>query len=119
MGWKPTDRDSQSLSDPGTATGTGTHRLYFKNAATITNVSASLGTAPTGSTYIVDVHKNTTSIFPTQANRPTITASGFQDDATLETTAISAGDYLTVDIDQVGATITGADLTVTISWTTP
>ncbi len=113
------DGDSQSLSDPGTATSSGTHRLYFKDASTITNVSAALGTAPTGSTYIVDVHKNTTTIFPTQANRPTIAISGFQDDATLETTAITAGQFLTVDIDQVGSTITGADLTVTINWTTP
>ncbi len=111
--------DQGSFSDPGTATGVGTFRLYFKKAATITNVSAALDTAPTGSTYIVDVHKNGTTIFPTQANRPTIAISGFQDNATLETTAVAAGEFLTVDIDQVGSTITGASLTVTVNWTNP
>ncbi len=110
------DRQSQSLSDPGTATGTGSFRLYFKDAVTITGVSASLGTAPTGSSYLVDVNKNGTTIFTTQTNRPTILAGTNYDEATLEVVAVAAGDYLTVDIDQVGSTITGADLVVNIEW---
>lgn len=110
------DTQSQSFSDPGTSTGAGNHRLYFKDVATITGVSASLGTAPTGGPYEVDVHKNGTTIFTTQTNRPIITAGTFYDEATLEVVSIAAGDYLTVDIDLVGATITGEFLTVNIEW---
>ena len=94
---------------------TGTMRWYFDKSVTISKVIASVGTAPTGSSLIFDVNKNGTTIFTTQANRPTITASGFVDLSSIpDVTSFSSGDYITVDIDQIGSTIAGADAVVRI-----
>lgn len=94
----------------------GTHRLYVEQSCTISSVRASVGVAPTGSSLIVDINKNGTTIYGTQANRPTITASGFTAlGGTASVTSLIAGDYLTVDIDQIGSTISGSDLTVVVT----
>jgi hypothetical protein len=94
---------------------TGTHRLYFPEERTISHVLASVGVAPTGADIIVDIHMNGTTIFSTQANRPTIAASAFVDASAIPNTlVIPAGNYLTVDIDQVGSTVIGSDLTVQV-----
>lgn len=92
----------------------GTHRFYAEAAFTITSVRASVGTAPAGSSVIVDVHKNGTTIFTTQANRPAVAIAANTAVATPDVTAVAAGDYFTVDIDQIGSTTAGADLTVQI-----
>lgn len=90
-------------------------RYYCEQDRTIANVVASVGTAPTGASLIFDVNKNGTTIFSTQANRPTITASNFYDgSSTPDVTAVSAGDYLTVDVDQIGSTISGSDAVIKI-----
>lgn len=95
----------------------GTARWYAPVNLTITAVRASVGTAPTGASAIFDVNKNGTTIFTTQSNRPTIAASSFTDLAdAIDVTTLSAGDYLTVDIDQIGSTVPGADATIQISW---
>jgi hypothetical protein len=97
---------------------TGVARMYFKRAATITNVYASVGTAPTGAAIRIDVNKNGTTIFTTQGNRPDIAVSTFADmTATPDVTSIAASDYITVDIDVIGSTVAGADLTVGIEYT--
>ena len=95
---------------------TGQHRIYAEETLTIEQVRASVGTAPTGSTLIVDVNKNGTTIFTTQGRRPAIAISEFTatPSAAIEVTSLAQGDYLTVDVDQVGSTIAGSDLTVTI-----
>jgi hypothetical protein len=96
----------------------GTFRLYNDTGATwtITGVRASVGTAPTGASIIIDVNKNGTTIFTTQANRPTIAAAGNTSGnvTNMNVTTVAAGEYLTVDIDQIGSTIAGADLTVQV-----
>jgi hypothetical protein len=93
----------------------GEPRIYLPVARTISYVIASLGTAPTGAAAIVDVNRNGTTIFTTQANRPTIAAGTNADlSSTPDVTALAAGDYLTVDIDQVGSTFAGSGLTVQI-----
>lgn len=98
------------------ATGTGKARFYVEEACVIKSVRASVNTAPTGAAILVDVNKNGTTIWSTQGNRPTIAISGFTSGSVtnMNTTALAAGDYLTVDIDQVGSTVAGADLTVTV-----
>lgn len=94
---------------------TGTSRWYSPTTLTISNVIVSVGTAPTGASVLVDVNKNGSTIFSTQANRPTITATNFADTSSIpDTVALAQGDYLTVDIDQVGSTVAGADLVVQI-----
>lgn len=101
---------------PGTlTTGSKSIRYYCEDARTIANVVASVSTAPTGATVIFDVNKNGTTIFSTQANRPTIAISGFVDlSSTPNTTSVAAGEYLTIDVDQIGSTIAGADAVVKI-----
>ncbi|MGV9779830.1 hypothetical protein, partial [Streptosporangium sp. NPDC003464] len=58
-----------------------------------------------------------TTIFTTQGNRPAITASNFTSGkvTNMNVTSWANGSYLSVDIDQVGSTIAGGDLTVQIS----
>lgn len=75
---------------------------------------ARVKTAPTGQALIVDINKNGTSIWNTnQANRLQIAATANSGSQTsFDTTSLAEGDYLTLDIDQVGSTVAGADLTV-------
>lgn len=94
---------------------TGAIRIYNKFGTTLTlqSVFIAVNTAPTGASIIVDVNKNGTTIFTTQANRPAIAASANTgSSSTLDVTSFADGDYLQADIDQIGSTIAGADLTV-------
>lgn len=96
------------------ATGAGRFLLYAD--VTIIGVVAAVNTAPTGASIIIDVNKNGTTIFSTQANRPSIVASAYKTSspAVPNVTAFAAGDYITVDIDQVGSTVEGSDLVVQV-----
>lgn len=110
-----------AFSQAGTvATGTGTFRIYNDSGATqtIAAVRASVGTAPTGASLIVDINKNGTTIFSTQANRPTIAISGNTSGkvTNMDVTTWADGDYLTVDVDQIGSTIPGSSLTVQVTY---
>jgi len=95
----------------------GRHRLTFPSPATILGVVLAVNTAPTGASIICDVHKNGVTIFTTQSTRPTIAAATFASaEAIPQVTAIGIGEYLTLDIDQVGSTIAGADLVGVVHW---
>lgn len=102
------------------AVATGTHRFYMRGPGTrvwtIVGVWISCGVAPTGAAILVDVNINGTTIFTTQANRPSIAISGFVSSrvTNMDVTTISEGQYFTADIDQVGSTVTGQDLQVFI-----
>jgi hypothetical protein len=104
------------VGDLAVASGKG--RLKVPTAITIVDVTATCDTAPAGANAIFNVHKNGTTIFTTQANRPTV-AAGSQDGsaATPNVTTVAAGDVLTVDIDQIGSSTAGADATVIIRYT--
>ena len=96
---------------------TGTHRFYLPYDVKIVEVEISVGTAPTDATVIVDVNVNGTTIFTTPSNRPEIAISGFVDSSTtIEDDTHTDGQYLTVDVDQIGSTIAGADLTVVVRY---
>ena len=97
-------------ADPGV---TRVYNLTGK-ALLIKKVHLAVNTAPTDATIIVDVNDNDTTIFTTQSNRPVIAISGFTGESTtIEDASWANGNYLTVDVDQVGSTIAGADLTIT------
>lgn len=107
---------SPTLSIVGAVTvQTGTLRLYnpVERALTITGVRVSAGTAPTGAALIVDVKKGGTSIFPTTP-KPRVAIGANTGTAVPDTTAWAAGEYLTVDVTQIGSTVAGSDVTVTI-----
>lgn len=93
---------------------TGTTRIYNDSGRTLTilGVRATLGTAGSTDT-VVDVNKGGTTLFTTQANRPTLATGVDTDLAVPDVTAWENGTYLTVDIDSAG---TGAaDLIVQVS----
>lgn len=73
------------------------------------------GTAPVGAAIICDINKNGVSIFTTQSHRPTI-ASGQTVGSTTapDIMTFSAGDRITIDIDQVGSTSPGAGLEINL-----
>lgn len=90
-------------------------------ALTIIDVRARVQTAPTGASVIVDLIKgaagvNTGStIFTTPSHRPTIAASTFDSGLVVpDVTALNAGDWLRLDIAQIGSTIAGANLVLEI-----
>lgn len=127
MLWTRSSSGAERLVEPGIlfafskagslATGVGTHRLYNDTGSTLTikAVRASVGTAPTGAAIRVDVNINGSTIFSTQANRPNIAASTNTSKVTnMNTTTIADGSYFTVDVDAVGSTVAGADLTVQV-----
>lgn len=95
----------------------GQHRWYNDTGldVNISSVRASVGTSSTGLPIIIDVHKNASTIFTTQANRPTIAIGAFTATGVPDVTIVAAGEYLTVDIDQVGSGISGANLVVQIN----
>jgi hypothetical protein len=107
--------------DGNLATGTGTHRWYNDSGRTLTisSTRGSVGTAPTTQSILVDLNKGGTSIWAsTQANRITIAATTNTDQgAAPDTTTVNNGEYLTMDIDQIGSGTVGANLTVTV-WLT-
>ncbi|OQC55682.1 MAG: hypothetical protein BWX54_01821 [Verrucomicrobia bacterium ADurb.Bin018] len=95
--------------------------IYRGETGTIKRVDAHVVTAPTGASIICDINIGGTSIWnSTQANRVTIAATekaGTQ--TSFDTTTVSDGDVITMDIDQVGSTITGTQLTVLLEIESP
>jgi hypothetical protein len=100
-------------SDAAVATNVSA-RIDLPFACTIKKARAYAKTAPTGANLIFDINKNGTSIWAaTQANRLTITATNNTGSQTsFDTVALAVDDYLTLDIDQIGSTLAGSDITV-------
>lgn len=81
----------------------------------IEEVEIGVGTAPTGISIIVDIHKNGVTIFTNQLHRPIIAAGAHQGTTVLiDDDAWDEGDYLTMDIDQIGSIVPGSNLTVMV-----
>lgn len=93
----------------------GKSRVYLEGNYVLESVRASVNTAPTGAAILIDVNKNGVTINTVQTTRPTIAAAAFTGlGATPAITTFAAGDYITVDVDQIGSTVAGSDLTVAI-----
>jgi hypothetical protein len=85
----------------------------------IKKVHISLGTAPTGASFVVDVKINGTSVFTNASDRPTITATNFQGSSTtfktdVDASTVKPGQYVTAEVTQVGSSVAGSDLRVTV-----
>lgn len=107
---------SIACSDETTALSTGTDKAKFiiPYACTINNIYASVSTAPVGSTLIVDVNKNGTTVFSTEL---TIDASETNSltaatPPVISVSSVAAGDTISIDIVQVGSSTAGAGLKV-------
>ena len=91
-------------------------RFRVPFACTIRAMTVATDVAPTGASLIFDVNKNGTTLFTTQANRPTIVASGVSASVALpNVTTLALGDVITVDCDQVGSSVASTGFTIAIS----
>lgn len=120
---------TDSLTDPieytyagtGNATvGTGKARFVNDTAETLRlrSVRLQVSTAPTGADLLVDVNVNGATAFSAQSTRPKVTA-GQTSGSSVPSQAgndvfVGPGQVITVDVDQIGSTVAGADLTVTV-----
>jgi hypothetical protein len=91
---------------------TGTQRLYVEKSGILSIVRASVGTPSQGSSIIVDILKNGTTVLGSSIS---LEAGSFTATGTIANTSVTAGDYFTVNILQVGSITAGANLTVTLS----
>jgi hypothetical protein len=112
-----------ACSDETTNLTTGTAKVTFRApvAFLLTAVAASVNTAPTGSTLIVDINNGANSALSTKLS---IDASE-KTSATAASAAVIDTDYddiaadaeITIDIDQIGSTIAGKGLKVVLKGT--
>jgi len=93
--------------------GVGKARITIPYNATILKAYIVAGTGPVGASVILDINQNGTSIWnSTPANRLTIADGSTTGSQTaFDTATIIEGDILTVDVDQVGTTTAGGDVT--------
>lgn len=109
---------SLAVSDETTALTTGTAKVTFRMpcAVTLTAVRSSVTTAPTGSTLVVDINEAGASILSTKlsidASEKTSTTAATA--AVISDSALADDAEMTIDIDQIGSTIAGAGLKVTL-----
>ena len=105
------------LSVTGAVATTSKAAVRMPHAGTIRSVTTAVTTAPVGATLICDVNIAGTTVFTTQANRPTIAASAFSDNsAAIEAGTFAAGDVISVDVDQIGSSTAGSNLSVLVTY---
>jgi hypothetical protein len=87
--------------------------LFILENQTVSIVRADIETAPTGASFICKVYQNSTlwaTLTITATNSSVVLSSG----TVAGLAQLVAGNYLRLDITQVGSTIPGSNLTVTI-----
>lgn len=118
VGGVPTECIILAPSDETTALTTGVAKMTFRMpyAFTLTGVRASVTTAPTGATLIVDINEGGSTILSTKlsidAGEKTSTTAASA--AVISDSDLADDAEITIDIDQVGSTIAGAGLKVTL-----
>jgi hypothetical protein len=106
------------VGDESTALTAGTNKVRFRMpfAATLLAVRANVNTAPTGSTLIVDVNEAGTSVLGTKlsidASETSSTTAASA--ATITDTSLADDAEISIDIDQIGSTVAGAGLKVSL-----
>lgn len=105
-----------ACSDETTAITTGTAKATFRMpyAFTLTAVRASVTTAPTGSTIIIDINESGSSILSTKlsidvSEKTSTTAASA---AVISDSSLADDAEITIDFDQVGSTVAGAGVKV-------
>jgi hypothetical protein len=106
------------VGDEASALSAGTNRVRFRMpfAATLLAVRASVNTAPTGSTLVVDVNEGGTSVLGTKLSidATELTSATADSAATITDSALADDAEISIDIDQIGSTIAGAGLKVSL-----
>jgi len=105
-----------AASDNTTALTVGTvFTFYMPYAMTLTDIKASVLTAPTGAELIVDVHDAGTTIMDTNKLDIDVTEFHTKDAGTqpvLSDTALANNSKIEIIIDQIGSTVAGAGLVI-------
>lgn len=118
---KPSDKNAYVFPITGSlAVGSDLAPLHHDAMETgvLTEVRARLKTAPTGAALKIDINVGGTSIWNSGNDRLSVSAGQLTGSTTTITnTTITKGDKLTIDIDQVGSTVAGADLIVYLIYT--
>jgi hypothetical protein len=109
---------SVAVSDENTPLTLGTGKLTFRMpyAMSLTAVRASVKTAPTGATLVVDINQNGSTILGTKLSidsgeKTSVTAAT---PATITVPVLADDSEMSIDIDQIGATVAGTGLKVTL-----
>jgi hypothetical protein len=112
----PTVAIPVAVGDETTDHTTGTAKVTFRMpfAFTLSAVRASLTTAPTGSSLVVDINEDGVSILSTKLSidateKTSVTAAT---PAVISDSALADDAEITIDIDQIGSTVAGAGLKV-------
>jgi hypothetical protein len=106
------------VGDETTALTTGTNKVRFRLpfAATLLSVRANVNTAPTGSTLIVDINEAGTSVLSTKlsidASETSSTTAATA--AVISDSSLADDAEVSIDIDQIGSTVAGAGLKVSL-----
>jgi len=106
------------VGDESTALTTGTNRVRFRMpfAATLLAVRAAVNTAPTGSTLIVDINEAGVSVLGTKLSidATEFTSTTAASAATITDSSLADDAEISIDIDQIGSTVAGAGLKVSL-----
>lgn len=115
---KPQECWCLPCSDETTAITTGVNKFRFRApyAFKVSAVKASVNTAPTGSTILIDINDSGTTIISTKLmiNASATTSVGAATPYVLSDPDIAADALVSVDFDQVGSTVAGAGVKVYI-----
>lgn len=84
---------------------TGSKRFYMPINCTMTDIEAYVATAPTGAALQLAILKNGSSVATTSISAGSTSSSNTSNSIDLET-----GDYITINITQVGSGTAGEDL---------
>jgi hypothetical protein len=122
--WRPTPNIESVLAFDRAGTqgvDTNVNRYVFARMAIIKDVQMYAKTAPTGAALIIDLNNNANTAFTTKPQIDATDNGGSQTpDGTYQyrcfsgETADAPGQLLTMDIDQIGSTLPGSDVTVMI-----
>jgi hypothetical protein len=107
--------ETTALTTGNAAAGTAKLTFRMPHAMTLTEVRASVTTAPVGSTIIVDINDGGTTIMSStklsiDASEKTSTTAAAA--AVLSDTALADDAEITVDVDQIGSSTAGAGLKI-------
>jgi hypothetical protein len=110
-----------ACSDETSNLTTGTAKVTFRMpyAMTLSSVRASVNTAPTGSTLIVDINEGGSTILSTKLSidASELTSTTAATAAVISDTALADDAEITIDIDQIGSTVAGKGLKVVLKGT--
>lgn len=118
---KPLEPLIIACSDETTALTTGTAKVTFRMPYAFTlkagaaGVRASVNTAPTDAAITIDINKSGASILSTKLTIAAASKTSVGGTApVLSSTSLADDEEITIDIDQIGSTVAGAGLKVTL-----